>query len=87
MRYPLPWFPLSDDPRRCILRTTTDCRPYRSSHAECHLVAAEVVGLLTASSSRLSEKQKPRACVALTLYVEIGVFIRATACKNQSYLP
>ena len=25
------WFPLSDDPSWCILRTTTDCRPYRSS--------------------------------------------------------
>ncbi len=36
----------SDAPRRCIRRTTTDCRPYRSSHAECHLVAVEVVGLL-----------------------------------------
>ena len=35
-----------DAPRRCIRRTTTDCRPYRSSHAECHLVAVEVVGLL-----------------------------------------
>ena len=31
MRYPQPWFPLSDDPSRCILRTTTDPRPYRSS--------------------------------------------------------
>ena len=35
MRYPLPWFPLSDDPRRCIRRTIRDCRPYRSSHAGC----------------------------------------------------
>ena len=25
------WFPLSDDHSWCILRTTTDCRPYRSS--------------------------------------------------------
>ena len=35
MRYPLPWFPLSDDPSRCIHRTTTDCRPYRSFLLEC----------------------------------------------------
>ena len=35
MRYPLPWFPLLDAPRRCIRRTTTDCRPYRSSLSGC----------------------------------------------------
>ena len=34
MRYPLPWFLLSDDPSRCSCRTTTNCRPYRSSRAE-----------------------------------------------------
>ena len=33
MRYPLPWFPLSDDPRRCSCRTKPDCHPYRSSRA------------------------------------------------------
>ena len=31
MRYPLPWFPLSDDPSRYSCRTTVNCRPYRSS--------------------------------------------------------
>jgi len=35
MRYPLPWFPLSDDPSRCSCRTTRACRPYRSSRAGC----------------------------------------------------
>ena len=35
MRYPLPWFSLSDDPSRCIHRTTTDCRGCRSSRAGC----------------------------------------------------
>ena len=35
MCYPLPWFPLSDDPSRCIRHTTTDCRPYRSSLSGC----------------------------------------------------
>ena len=35
MRYPLPWFPLSDDSMRCISRTIIDCRPYRSSHVGC----------------------------------------------------
>ena len=29
MRYPLPWFPLSDDTMRCIRRTIRDCRPSR----------------------------------------------------------
>ena len=33
MRYPLPWFPLSDDPSRCSCRTIRGCRLYRSSHA------------------------------------------------------
>ena len=33
MRYPLPWFPLSDDPIRCSCRTIRGCRLYRSSHA------------------------------------------------------
>ena len=31
MRYPKPWFPLSDDPKQCIHRTIRGCRPYRSS--------------------------------------------------------
>ena len=33
MRYPLPWFPLSDNPSRYSCRTTANCRLYRSSHA------------------------------------------------------
>ena len=35
MCYPLPWFPLSDDPSRCIRHTTTDYRSYRSSLSGC----------------------------------------------------
>ena len=35
MRYPLPWFPLSDNPSRCSCRTTRGCRPYRSSLLGC----------------------------------------------------
>ena len=35
MRYPLPWFPLSDDPSRYSCRTTANCRPYRSFLLEC----------------------------------------------------
>ena len=35
MHYPLPWFPLSDDPSRCNCRTIRGCRPYRSSRAGC----------------------------------------------------
>ena len=31
MRYPLPWFPLSDDPSRYSCRTTRGYRLYRSS--------------------------------------------------------
>ena len=35
MRYPLPWFPLSDNPSRYSCRTTVNCRPYRSSLLGC----------------------------------------------------
>ena len=35
MRYPLLWFPLSDDPSRCSCRTTRGCRLYRSFLLEC----------------------------------------------------
>ena len=35
MRYPLPWFPLSDDPSRYSCRTTANCRPYRSFRLGC----------------------------------------------------
>ena len=35
MRYPLPWFPLSDDPSRYSCRTTVNCRPYRPSRVGC----------------------------------------------------
>ena len=47
MRYPFPLFPLSDDPRRCIRRTTGDYRRCRSSRAECRFGAVEVAGLLS----------------------------------------
>ena len=34
MRYPLPWFPLSDDPMRCISRIMRDYRECQSSLLE-----------------------------------------------------
>ena len=36
----------SDAPRRCIRRTTTDCRPYRSSHAGCRVCRSGSSGLI-----------------------------------------
>ena len=35
MRYPLPWFPLSDGPSRYSCRTTANYRPYLASHVGC----------------------------------------------------
>jgi len=35
MRYPLPWFPLLDNPSRCSCRTTRAYHPYQSSLAGC----------------------------------------------------
>ena len=46
MRYPQPWFPLLDDPCRCILRTTTDSRPYRSSLSGCRFGRIESSGFV-----------------------------------------
>ena len=49
MRYPLPWFPLSDDPSRYRYRTTAGCRPCRSSPWDVAVVAVEVVHFLRLS--------------------------------------
>ena len=46
MRYLQPWFPHSDDPSRCILRTTTNCRPYRSSLSRCRFGRSGSSGLV-----------------------------------------
>ena len=35
MRYPLPWFPLSDGPSRYSCQTTRGCRPYQSFLSGC----------------------------------------------------
>ena len=35
MRYPLPWFPLSDGPSRYSCRTTANYRPYLASLSGC----------------------------------------------------
>ena len=35
VRYPLPWFPLSDGSRRCSCRTTVNCRPCPSFLLGC----------------------------------------------------
>ena len=51
MRYPLPWFPLSDDTMRCIRRTIRDCRPYRSSHAGCRFGSSGSSGVCCRFSS------------------------------------
>ena len=36
----------SDAPRRCIRRTTTDCRPYRPSHVGCRFGRSRSSGLV-----------------------------------------
>ena len=48
-QYPLPWFPLSDDPSRYRYRTTAGCRPCRSSPWNVDVVAVEVVHFLRLS--------------------------------------
>ena len=46
MRYPLPWFPLLDGPKRCIRRITRGCDFIGHLSLYTDLVAVEVVGLL-----------------------------------------
>ena len=73
----------SDDPKRCIRRTTTDCRPYQSSHAECHLVAVEVVGLLAVFAVfDCPEVDLCQEFVAVGIGVDTGI----SAVPNESSL-
>ena len=66
MRYPLPWFPLSDDPSRCSCRTTRGYRPYRSSHAGCRFgrsgSSGSVVGFRRLRLSNRGLVLKVRSC-------------------------
>ena len=52
MRYPLPWFPLSDDPSRYSCRTSVNCRLYRFSLLGCRFGRSESSGFV-GSSRRL----------------------------------
>ena len=62
MRYPLPWFPLSEGTSRCSCRTTRGYRPYRSSLLGCRFgrsgSSGVVVGFLRL---RLSNRGLARA--------------------------
>ena len=68
MCYPLPWFPLSDDPSRCIRYTTTDCRPYRSSLSRCRFGRSGSSGFAGGFLRlRLSNREPvPRVCAYRT---------------------
>ena len=48
MRYPLPWFPLSEGTSRCSCRTKRGYRPSSVISWDADLVAVEVVDLLLA---------------------------------------
>ena len=81
MRYPLPWFPLLDAPRRCIPRTTTDCRPYRSFLSGCRFCRS--------GSSRFAGgfhrlRVSNRGLGPRGVAVGIGVDIDISACPNES---
>ena len=66
MRYPLPWFPLSDDPSRCSRQTTRGCRPYRSSLLGCRFgrsgSSGSVVGFLRLRCSGYLPVPRVRSC-------------------------
>ena len=75
MCYPLPWFPLSDDPSRCIRHTTTDCHPYRSSLSGCRFgrsgSSGFVGGFLRLRLFSRGLALRGRSCVGIG--VDIGI--------------
>ena len=74
MRYPQPWFPLSDDPSQCSCRTTTDCRPYRSSLSGCRFCSSGSSGFVGGFRRlRLSNCGLSQGVVAVWIGVEIGI--------------
>ena len=66
MRYPLPWFPLSDDPSRYSCRTIRGYRPYRSFLLGCRLgrsgSSGFVVGFRRLRLSNCGPVRRVRSC-------------------------
>ena len=90
MHYPLPWFPLSDDPSRYSCRTIKDCRLYRSSHAGCRFgrsgSSGFVVGFRRLRLSNRGLAPAVRSCLDRRRYrytCRPGGFPAADGCRPK----
>ena len=90
MRYPLPWFLLSDDPSRCSCRTIRGCRLYRSSRAGCRFgrsgSSGSVGGFRRLRLSSFGLAPKARRSLGRRRYRYIcrpGGFLAADGCRPK----
>ena len=90
MRYPLPWFPLSDDPSRYSCRTTRGCRLYRSSLLGCRFgrsgSSGFVVGFLRLRLSNCESVLKVRKNPGRCRYrytCRPGGFLAVNGCRPK----
>ena len=74
MRYPLPWFPLSDDPSRCSCRTKPDCHPYRSSRAVYRFGRSGSSGFVGRFLEDFGFNQLVMQVVEIVLHFVVGEF-------------
>jgi len=80
----------SDAPRRCIRRTTTDCRPYRSSHAGCRFCRSGSSGLvgrllrlrLSNREPVLKDRRNPDWCRYRYICRPVG-FLAVNGCRPK----
>ena len=74
MRYPLPWFPLSDDPSQCSCRTKTDYLHPRSSHAGCRFGRSGSSGFVGGFLEDFGFNQLVMQVVEIVLHFVVGQF-------------
>ena len=90
MRYPLPWFPLSDDPSRYSCRTIRGCRPYRSSRAGyrfgCSGSSGFVAGFRRLRLSNCGPVRRVRSCRDRCRYRYVcrpGGLLAVDGCRHK----
>ena len=90
MHYPLPWFPLSDDPSRYSCRTIRGCRPYRSFLLGCRFgrsgSSGFVVGFLCLRLSNRGLAPAVRSCPDRCRYrytCRPGGFLAVNGCRPK----
>ena len=74
MRYPLPWFPLSDSSNCNNPKTKLDYRTYRSSHAGCRLGRSGSSGFVGRFLEDFGFNQLVMQVVEIVLHFVVGQF-------------